>query len=169
MQTCKSSREASPLAKKDHSKAEAKGLVSKDLPGLHFPWGLLSVEKGLPKLVYFSIKTLIPRENRLLAPLTSLLERVQGRLWPAYGTWAWCLLHNNLHDEALQATTSSAPWPLVSLSPVSTTVNWPWRWHLIQEDLLQVLGASVYLWPAVTWATVSGSSTGVWEYLNSRW
>lgn len=80
MQTCKSSGETSPLAKRDHSKAEAKGLVSKDLLGLHFPQGLLSVEKGLPKLVYFS------RENCLLAPLTSLLERVQGRLWPAYGT-----------------------------------------------------------------------------------
>lgn len=88
MQTCKSSREASPLAKRDHSEAEAKGLVSKDLLGLHFPRGLLSIEKGLPKLVYFSIKTLIPRENSLLAPLISLLvtERVQARLWPAYVT-----------------------------------------------------------------------------------
>lgn len=88
MQARKSSREASPLAKRNHSEAEANGLVNKDLLSLHFPRGLLSMEKGLPKFVHFSIKTLIPRENHLLAPLTSLLvtERVQERLWAAYGT-----------------------------------------------------------------------------------
>lgn len=88
VQARKSSREASPLAKRGHSKAEANDLVNKDLLSLHFPRGLLSMEKGLPKLVHFSIKTLIPRENRLLDPLTSLLvnERVQERLWPEYGT-----------------------------------------------------------------------------------